>query len=622
MSLKAPKKTELQLLVPRMKLGKPLGAGGNAIVYAAKCDKVPVAIKFLLNPDAKRYGRFRDEVLVVTTLKGSTRVVPILDHYLPESRGAETPWYVMPIATPLRTHLKGALKRDVVDAVAELADGLSELHEKKVAHRDIKPENLFVFESTFRYGDFGIAKFPESSGLTTSTEPMGPLGYMADEMMRDSTTADPFKADVLSLAKTLWVLLTNQPFPFLGQYLRRGRYSLDNLLASDGFVHEPLDDLLEACTHSDPDKRPSARELAQALREALNAQEEFALRNPLQWAGAEALALGVPCARLEWTDPNAITEVVSLLCRRDSLNHCFFPRGGGLDIIKAELTEGGTAILLWHGERMATVVKPIRLTLERIRGGPQGSYATLESAPLEPLGVREKGKWDEKLWRCDEYDYIALPEDDDPRPDNVTLVSRYIKPGMFIIAPKGGIYNRVDSYQGKGNALGRDKLRTLFERHINDKHPDRRGFSLQRCVRLVGDVSRRTPSASAPFLSKLDLTQFEQLLALDDGMKTLRSRCRDDGIKNILSPDPAWLAKDDEILQFLRGLSAEQYREAMTLMYFGRGELKDDADLLKISEWTAKDPRDEQYLAEKFGNGYFLSAAKRFGLRVVSKGAT
>lgn len=617
MSLKAIKKTELQALVTHVKLGKQLGAGGNAIVYAAKRDKEPVAIKFLLNPDAKRYGRFRDEVLVVTTtLKGSTRVVPILEHHLPTSRGKEIPWYVMPVATPLRAHLKGAPKCDVVSAVAQLADGLSDLHEKKVAHRDIKPENLFVFESTFRYGDFGIAKFPESSGLTTSTEPMGPLGYMADEMMRDSAIADPFKADVLSLAKTLWVLLTNQPYPFLGQYSRRGRYSLDNLLANDGFVHEPLDDLLEASTHSVPDKRPSARKLAQALRDALNAQEEFALRNPLQWAGAEALALGVPCARMEWTDPSAITEVVRLLCRRESLNHCFFPGGGGLDITDAELTEGGTSILLWHGERLATVVKPIRLTLERLRNGPKGSYATLESAALEPLGVREKGEWDEELLRCDEYDYIALPNDGDPWPMNVARVSRYFKPGMFIIAPKGGIFNRVDSYEGKGNALGRDKLRALFEGALDDEQPDRHRFSLQRYVRLVG----RTPSANTAFLSKLDLTQFEQLLALDDGMKTLRFTDRDEGIESILSPDPALAAKMKEILQFIRALSADQFGEAMALMVFGRGDVEDAVDLSRISEANAKGRRDDQYLAEKFGNGYFRSAAKRFGLTVVSKG--
>ena len=54
MSLNFPKKAELKALVPQLKLGSQLGAGGNAIVYAAKRFEETVAVKFLLNPDAKR----------------------------------------------------------------------------------------------------------------------------------------------------------------------------------------------------------------------------------------------------------------------------------------------------------------------------------------------------------------------------------------------------------------------------------------------------------------------------------------------------------------------------------------------------------------------------------------
>lgn len=621
--MKVPKKYELQVLVPKFKLGKSLGTGGNAIVYAAKRGDEPVAVKFLLNTDPKRYLRFRDEVLVVTTvLKGCKWVIPIIEHHLPDDAGTEIPWYAMPVVTPLRKRLNEAPNQDVVYALAELAEGLADLHAKKVAHRDIKPENLFFFEDTFRFGDFGIAKFPDGAGLTTTTEPMGPLGYMAEEMMRNSASADPFKADVFSLAKTLWVLLTNQPYPFMGQYSRRGRYSLDELLPKDRFVHEPLDDLLEACTHSIPDKRLGAREFTQALRDVLAAQDDFELRNPLQWAGAEALASSVPCTRIEWTDPTQIVEVVKLLSRRDSLNHCFLPSGGGWDITDAELTEGGTAILLWHDERFASVVKPTRLTLERLHGGPKGSYATLESDALEPFNVKEKDEWREELLRCDEYNYMALPNDDDPWPKSVVHSSRYFKPGMFIIAPKGGIFNRVDDYEGKGNALGRDKLRTSFERALKGSNQERRAFALRRAVRLVTQV----PVPISSFLSKLDLQTFQKLLELDKAMKDIReSRDTEEGIviysaadiESILSPDPERDAKRKEILRFLRALSAEQFGEAMALFLFGRGDIENPEDMSRIAAREAKNRSDLDYFVEKFGNGYFLKAVKRFGFEIV-----
>lgn len=77
--------------------------------------------------------------------------------------------------------------------------------------------------------------------------------------------------------------------------------------------------------------------------------------------------------------------------------------------------------------------------------------------------MREQDEWCEELLHCDAYTYMALPSDDDPWPKDVIRISRYYKPGMLIIAPKGGIFNRVDSYEGQGNALGRDKLRANFE---------------------------------------------------------------------------------------------------------------------------------------------------------------
>jgi hypothetical protein len=616
MTLRAPNKKELQALVPRLKLCRQLGAGGNAIVYSAKSCEGQIAVKFLVNTDAKRFGRFRDEVLVVTTtLKNSLHVIPILEHHLPAVLGTEPPWYSMPVATPLRKHLEEATMLDRLTALADLADGLADLHERNVAHRDIKPENLFFFEETLRYGDFGIAKFPDSSGLTTDTEPMGPRDYMADEMIRDSASADPCKADVFSFAKTLWVLLTGQQHPFAGQYSRDGKYSLDTQLTPSEFVHEPLDDLLEQCTHNTPNMRPTAREVANALRRALDEQTDFSSRNSLQWRGAETLALSVPCSRIEWTTPTEIVRVLNLLSRRRGLNHCFLPDGGGWDITKAELTEGGNAILLWHDEFMASVVKPIRLTLERLAAGPEGSYATLESAELDPFGVREKGDWDENLLRIDDYNYLARPSEDDPWPSGLASVSRYFKPGMFIIAPKGGIYNKTDSYEATGNALGRDQLRGVFEGALKQLAKQPSTFGLSRLVRLVKQPSDVLPT----LLSVLSLGKFEELVALDDAMKSLLPADRNFNIETILNPDPAQLAKRREVVQFLEGLSDEEFGEAVALMNLGRGVIA-VGDLQAVCEMYSRESKDIENRVDLFGRNSFRKAAQRAGFTLVHAG--
>jgi hypothetical protein len=74
---------------------------------------------------------------------------------------------------------------------------------------------------------------------------------------------------------------------------------------------------------------------------------------------------------------------------------------------------------------------------------------------------------------------------------------------------------------------------------------------------------KRPPSSNTTFLPNLDLYTFEHLQALDEALKKLQSFDREARIERILHPDPTRAAKREEIIQFLEGLSAEQFGEAM-----------------------------------------------------------
>lgn len=127
MGFRSVTKRELQRECPNVVFGKEsLGEGGNGrVLSGVSSDYGPVAVKFLLNIDSKRYTRFKDEVLVVTgRLERSPRVVPILEHSLPDVVGAtEFPWYVMPRASTLRDALKGQDWGFRLEALLELAEG-------------------------------------------------------------------------------------------------------------------------------------------------------------------------------------------------------------------------------------------------------------------------------------------------------------------------------------------------------------------------------------------------------------------------------------------------------------------------------------------------------------------
>jgi hypothetical protein len=163
----------------------------------------------------------------------------------------------MPVAIPIRQHF-GTLPdvREVVGAIAEIADALTQLAIESISHRDVKPENVYQYRGRFAIGDFGLVDVPGQETLTQPGRSLGPWGFLAPEMMTSADTADGRMADVFSLAKTLWVLATGQTFPPSWQI--RADDPRDRL---QGQISGPrlylLDRLIESATGLDPTERPS-----------------------------------------------------------------------------------------------------------------------------------------------------------------------------------------------------------------------------------------------------------------------------------------------------------------------------------------------------------------------------
>ena len=79
----------------------------------------------------------------------------------------------------------------------QLCETLCALHDKGIHHRDIKPSNIYYYGGRFALGDFGLVDFPDND---------------------DFTKSDRSKADVFSLAKTLWMFLSDDEKGFDGAY--------------------------------------------------------------------------------------------------------------------------------------------------------------------------------------------------------------------------------------------------------------------------------------------------------------------------------------------------------------------------------------------------------------------
>ena len=158
-------------------------------------------------------------------------------------------------------------------------------------------------------------------------------------MKRYGDKHDGLCADVYSLAKTLWILLTDQKLGFEGQYNPDGvnglsRYKL-TIPEDDRFYRgmppiylRHLDDLLRESTNDNPSERPSIREFVVRLHEWIGLYKDFKKRNPLEWRDTQQklFPFSMP-QRAIWEKSNEIIRILDLLGSIDNLNHMFLPRG-------------------------------------------------------------------------------------------------------------------------------------------------------------------------------------------------------------------------------------------------------------------------------------------------------
>ncbi|MFB8760115.1 serine/threonine-protein kinase [Streptomyces nigra] len=151
---------------------------------------------------------------------------------------------------------------------AQIADALAASHADGVVHRDLKPANVLLRQQGGEMHplltDFGIARLADSPGLTRTHEFVGTPAYVAPESAegRPQTSA----VDIYGAGILLYELVTGRP-PFGGgSALEVLHQHLSAEPRRPSTVPDPLWTVIERCLRKNPDDRPSAQNLARALR--------------------------------------------------------------------------------------------------------------------------------------------------------------------------------------------------------------------------------------------------------------------------------------------------------------------------------------------------------------------
>ena len=212
------------------------------------------------------------ELKLLNELNGTKGLMPLIAASDPKNR-SDPPWFAMPEGRPISSEV---VRRDdarfVIRGVISLASMLASLHERGISHRDVKPDNIYLLDQVWTLADFGIASFPGKPSLTQKERKLGPAYFIAPEMLNEPHVSDGRPADVYSLAKTLWVLLSGQAFPPPGEQ----RTEVEGLRISS-YINIPganlLDKLIGECTRHAPNERPSAKLMSTRLKLVLANQE-------------------------------------------------------------------------------------------------------------------------------------------------------------------------------------------------------------------------------------------------------------------------------------------------------------------------------------------------------------
>ncbi|UIX35602.1 bifunctional serine/threonine-protein kinase/ABC transporter substrate-binding protein [Streptomyces sp. GQFP] len=255
-----------------------LGAGGMGVVYLARSTGgALVALKVIRAEYAADPGfrtRFRREAEAATGLTGRW-LVPVTAAE-PE---AHEPWlataFVPGPSLAEAVELYGPLPDRTVRALgARLAEALTEVHAAGLVHRDVKPHNVLLALDGPRLIDFGIARSTTATALTATDVVIGSPGYLSPEQAQARAGDMGPPSDVFSLGCVLAYAATGRR-PF-------GTGTPAAVIFRT--VHEEPDldtvpwtlvPLLTGCLAKDPQARPTAREVREALTdEAGSANDE------------------------------------------------------------------------------------------------------------------------------------------------------------------------------------------------------------------------------------------------------------------------------------------------------------------------------------------------------------
>lgn len=251
---------------------RPLGSGASGSVWLARDEQTGLDVALKIVPREGKAGlRAEREAEAASRLRHPTC---LRAYAFGRERGHVYIAYEYAPGGTFRDALRSKElgDADLIEACAQLSEGLAHAHGRGVVHRDVKPANVLLTDDpgvSVRLLDFGLAAFAEAETLTAVGDVPGTLAYISPERLagEQGTAA----GDVWAVGVMLWEALAGRhPFwrPSLmetGRAIEEGALSLRTARPD---LPETLLDAVDRALATDPRQRPTAAKLASLLRDA------------------------------------------------------------------------------------------------------------------------------------------------------------------------------------------------------------------------------------------------------------------------------------------------------------------------------------------------------------------
>lgn len=183
-----------------------------------------------------------------------------------------------------------------------ILSALDYAHQQGILHRDIKPSNILLGSGAVKLGDFGIAKFMDSSQTTTSAI-ASTLSFAAPEILRGEKASHA--SDLYSVGAALYSVVTHRPLNESWQTALGAAINHTPVNADMSGVNDQLARVLNHLLEADPTLRPQSASKARAeLAPIVPQQPSPLLRRRLEATSPPTPATGI--ARQRPANPGII----------------------------------------------------------------------------------------------------------------------------------------------------------------------------------------------------------------------------------------------------------------------------------------------------------------------------